>query len=372
MKESYLICNMIEDQVPTAVRDRLAGAARDGSKADRSLASYMLAELNAVAFHTAASLGTKVGVSEPTVGRFCRSLGYKSFKDLKSHLQADLGDKPWMISDRLRDMQARARAGEDQLSRGLELEMAELVSVYELAHTPEWATVARRLAVADGVYVAGFQTERGIAQLFANQLQYLRDGVHLMDVAGGNFAELLASDAPNRSLVIFEARRYSRLARVLAAEARAAGIPTTLVTDPFCDWGRELVDEMFVVPTEFGQFWESSALMASLSNLLVNSVFLQIGPAVEARLERIQALHARFTGYVGGPAPSAGDLPVSDTSSSRPDAIERANNNDNRDDDDDDSDTDAARNCAGDDELGRDGDGERRHGAVGDGGPSLR
>ncbi len=371
-KKYILAYAMNIDPTLEPVRDRLTAASCNGSKADQSLASYMLAELNGIAFDTAASLAAKVGVSEPTVGRFCRSLGYKSFKDLKSHLQADLGDKPWLISDRLREMQARARAGEHQLSRGMEMEMAGLVSVYELAHTPDWSRVAKRLATVERVYVAGFQTERGVAQIFANQLQYLRDGVHLIDLAGGNFAELLASDEPGRCLVVFEARRYSRLARVLAAEAKAVDIPTTLVTDPFCDWGRALVDEMFVVPTQFGQFWESSALMASLSNLLVNSVFLEIGPAVEARLERIQALHAHFTGYVGGSSPSAGDNPLSDTSSPRSDAIECPNNNDNRDTDDDDSDTNDARNGAGDLGPGGDADGKRGDGAVRDGGAAGR
>ena len=198
-----------------------------------------------------------------------------------------------------------------------------------------------------------------------------------MDLAGGNFAEMLASDTPGPCLVIFEARRYSRLARVLAAEARQAGIPTTLVTDPFCDWGRALADETFVVPTQFGQFWESNALMASFSNLLVNSVFLELGPGVEARLERVQALHARFTGYVGGPAPSAGDPTPSKTSPSRSDALERANNNDNEGGDDDDSNEAAARNGASDDELcddgsGGDPDGGRGDGAVRDGGAAGR
>jgi DNA-binding MurR/RpiR family transcriptional regulator len=33
-------------------------------------------------FEPAASIADEVEVSEPTVGRFCRAVGYKSFKDL--------------------------------------------------------------------------------------------------------------------------------------------------------------------------------------------------------------------------------------------------------------------------------------------------
>ena len=284
------------------LRDRLTEALPNASKADRALANYMLSDMSTLPFETAASLAAKVEVSEPTVGRFCRAIGYTGFKDLKANLKNDMGDQPWLIGDRLRDLRARTQAGEDQLTRGLELEMAALVSVYETAHSPEWDTVVKRLATARTVYATGFQTERGMAQIFANQLQYLREGVHLLDGASGNFAEVLAMGDTDATLVIFEARRYSRHAQLLAQEAKAIGIPVTLITDPYCDWGHAVADEMFVVPTAVNLFWESTAQMASLANLLVNGVFLELGPEVEARMTKIADLHSRFTGHVGDTA----------------------------------------------------------------------
>ena len=280
------------------VRQRLTACTTEGSKADRALASYMLAKLSSIPFETAATLAERVAVSEPTVGRFCRSLGYKSFKHLKEQLRQDIGDRPWLISDRLREFQQRTLEGEDQLGQSLQLEMAGLVAVYELAHTDEWKRTVTRLVNSKAVYVAGFQTERGMAQFFANQLQYLRDRVHLMDLAGGNFSELLLTDSNEACLVLFEARRYSRMARLLAKEASNSRIPTTLITDAFCDWGRDLVDDMLVVPTEFNLFWDSTAQMASLTNLLMNGVFIEIGPSVEERMNKISTLYSRFTGYV--------------------------------------------------------------------------
>lgn len=251
-------------------------------------------------FETASSIARKVKVSEATVGRFCRSIGYASFRDLKGHLKHDIGDHPWLMADRLRELQGNDDGKDDGLTRGMELEIAGLVRVYELARTSEWQRVVARIASCDTVHVAGFQTERGIAQYFANQLQYIRDRVRLLDIAGGNFIETLATDR-DTCLVIFEARRYSRLARLLAKEARAAGIPVTLVTDMFCDWGQSAADEVLAVPTQFNQFWDSTALMASLSNLLIHGVFTTLGPEVDTRLDRIVELYGKFTGHVGDP-----------------------------------------------------------------------
>ncbi len=281
------------------LRDRLTEALQTASKADRAIANYMLSDMGGLPFETAASLASKVQVSEPTVGRFCRSIGYDGFKDLKRNLKNDMGDQPWLIGDRLRDLQERTKAGEDQLSRGLELEMAALVAVYEAAHSPAWPRTVKRLATARKVFAAGFQTERGMAQIFVNQLQYLRDDVYLLDLGGGNFAELLAMDGDDAALVIFEARRYSSHAQMLAEDAKVAGIPVILITDPYCDWGHDVSDAMFVVPTAVNLFWESTAQMASLANLLVNGVFLELGPEVEARMNKFAQLYGRFTGHVG-------------------------------------------------------------------------
>ena len=80
-----------------SLRERLNEAVSSASKADRALAAYMLAEFGGLPFETAASLAAKVAVSEPTVGRFCRAMGYDGFKDLKKSLRSDMGDKPWLM-----------------------------------------------------------------------------------------------------------------------------------------------------------------------------------------------------------------------------------------------------------------------------------
>ena len=175
--------------------------------------------------------------------------------------------------------------------------MAALTAVYEMAHS----RVVKRLANSKNVYATGFQTERGMAQIFVNQLQYLRQGVHLVDLASGSFAEVLASDDLDARLIIFEARRYSRNAQKLAKESKALGIAVTLVADPYCDRGHEVTDEFFMVPSSFNLFWESTAQIASLANLLVNGVFIELGPQVEKCMNKITKLYQNFTGHVGDP-----------------------------------------------------------------------
>ena len=55
------------------------------------------------------------------------------------------------------------------------------------------------------------------------------------------------------------------------------------------------------MPTQVNQFWDSTALMASLGNLLINGVFMELGPDTGDRLNQIAELFGRITGHVGDP-----------------------------------------------------------------------
>ncbi len=269
------------------------------TKAEKAIASYFLTNLQSLPFETAATVAAKIGISEATIGRFCRSLGFAHFKALKLKLQGDFGDKAWLMGDRLGDFHARSRAGKSELSRALELEIAAIVANYEIAASPEFARVCARLAQSQSIHIAGFQTERGHAAYLAHGLQYLRPGVHLIDAAEGHFADLMLSDPAQTALVLIDGRRYSVLTRKLAEAARAEGIKVTLITDPFCDWGRDAADEMFAVQTDLNHFWDATSVMSSLVSLIVNGVFNELGTQVEARMARVSGLYGAFIGHTG-------------------------------------------------------------------------
>ena len=167
------------------LRAAAAQSARDGTPTERAIASYLRQNLQSLPFETAATVAEQIGVSEASIGRFCRTIGYRSMKDLKGVLQSDLGDQAWLIGDRLQDFHRRSKAGNGELAQALEREMAALVAVYEMAATPDFDAAVKRLARCRNVYVAGFQTERGHAAELVHNLQYLRPGVQLADVAAG-------------------------------------------------------------------------------------------------------------------------------------------------------------------------------------------
>lgn len=284
---------------PSDLQQRLADSLKTATKTEAAIAGYLLNNLQSLPFETAASVAGKIGVSEASIGRYCRAIGYQHFKDLKSRLQADLGETAWLIGDRLQDFHQRSRRGNTEAARALELEIAAIVAVHEMATGPEFARCVKRLAHMPLVYVAGFQTERYLGQQLAHGLQYLRPGVHLADLEGSTFADVLLSDPAQTALVLIDARRYSRLIQDLAVKAQAAGIAVTLITDPYCDWGRVVAREVFAVPTDLNHFWDASSPMASLVGQIVNGVFNELGAEVETRMAKVSALYGSFIGHTG-------------------------------------------------------------------------
>jgi DNA-binding MurR/RpiR family transcriptional regulator len=265
--------------------------------AERQIAHYILTNRAGIPFETAASLATKLGVSAVTVGRFCRALGYRHFRDLKEDLRTRAGAMPWLVGDQLKRFMDRYD-DEAQLRRSLELEMAALVEVYDMVTTPQWKAAVTQVVSATTVQIAGFQTERGLAHLFAHSLQYVRDGVELVDTASGHYAEIFARRIKQRCLILIDIKRYSRQSYLLAEMAAAEGVPLVIITDKHCDWGRRYAQHVLAVPSESGQFWSSSVAMTCLINLFVNAIVARSGKSVERHLERVSQLFAHFTGFV--------------------------------------------------------------------------
>lgn len=296
---------------PRRLLGRIEAAAPRLTRAERLVAAYLTANAQALTLETAASVARKAGVSPMTVGRFLRTLGYAGFNDLRQESAATAaaaaaGPEAWRMADRYarfaQDGGSGDGAGDSVRERSLDTEIKALAAAYRLASGERWAAVVQRVAMAEQVFVAGFQTVRGVAMDFAARLEYVRSGVGYLDGANGTYAEVFATDGSDgvgrRCLVLVDIRRYARQAQLLAAEAAAGGVPVAIVTDAFCHWARRCTDDVFHVQTEVGLFWDSNAAITSLLNLLLNDVIGVLGEVVGSRAKRLQALQGRFGAFL--------------------------------------------------------------------------
>lgn len=272
------------------------------TESERLIANFLTTNPQTIPFETANSLAEKLAISPVTVGRFCRRLGYRNFRELKNAFKFDVAVAvaPWPIGDGLRSM-LQAGAGEPALQRDLDLNVAALIEVYRLAETPDWQAIVECLAHAPAVHIAGFQTERGLAAHFAHLLQYVRAGVHLADLSAGHFSEILIDGARGDCVVIVETRRYSRQAQNLAQVCSERGLNLVIVTDKYCHWVRRYTPHVLALPTESALFWDTMVPVFAALCLIANAVVVNLGSGVERRLEQVSDLYQEFVGHVGQP-----------------------------------------------------------------------
>jgi len=276
----------------------LRGEMEKLTASERVIANFLLTNRQSIPFETANSLAAKLAISDATVGRFCRRLGYRNFRELKTAFKFDVAVAPWPIGEGLRTMLQTSNR-EPALQRDLDLTIAGIIEVYRLAESREWQDVVRRLAQCSTLHIVGFQTERGLAAHFAHFLQYVRPGVRVADLAAGSFAEILIDGTPDDCVVIVETRRYSRQAQLLARNCRQRGLPLVVITDKYCHWASEYTPHMLALPTESGIFWGTTVPILAALALLANGVVLALGDGVERRLTRVSDLYQEFVGHVG-------------------------------------------------------------------------
>jgi DNA-binding MurR/RpiR family transcriptional regulator len=260
---------------------------------ERALTAYMRDNLFFVPFETGASLAARVGVSEMTVIRFLRSLGYTNLKELKDSLRADLADRGQDLDSILNRFQIHPDelAG---LQESLELELGAVINAYELVATERWQQIVGLLAQQRRVNVVGNQATQGIALDFASRLKYARPGISFIGDGEGVYVEALEGEPETTCLVLVDIAPYGRKCQQLARKARELDLPLIFVTDQLNHAAYELTDLVLQGQTHIKTFWDSTTGLTTILNLLIHSVATHLGLAAKERLRFMRELGEHF------------------------------------------------------------------------------
>jgi DNA-binding MurR/RpiR family transcriptional regulator len=280
--------------VSQEVLKRLQEAEMRRSKSDKLIANYFERNLAELPFETAKSIATRLEVSQMTVGRYLRRLGFDGLDEMKAALRRGGRSNPaWQVKGSMDRFQQDLRDGKF-LAGLLQQQVDNLGRIYDLTTSPEWQQTVDALIAASEVYVAAYQNVRGIAQYFASQLSYTRPRVQFMDGLNGTYAELLDGSVEGRLLFLHDVRRFAAKARPLAEEARRAGVKVILLTDEFCPWADEVSDIALVVPGSHGPLWDGAATMTAVMDLMLSNIIVLLGNAVDERVQLLTRLQDVF------------------------------------------------------------------------------
>lgn len=271
---------------------RLRKAEARQTKSDILISNYIERNLAELPFETAKSIAESVGVSQMTVGRYLRRLGYDGLEDLKQEMRKGSSRTAWQVKGKFDRLQDDIREGR-LLAQLIEQQIGDLTQMYEITVSPEWHEAIKAIAEAEEVYVAAYQNVRGVAQYFAAQLSYARPKVQFLDGLNGTYSELLDGSAENRLLILADVRRFAAKALTLAQEARAAGVKIVLVSDDACTWVHAS-DIPIIMPGARGPLWDGAATMVAVFDLMIANLIVELGDKVNSRVDTLTRLQDTF------------------------------------------------------------------------------
>ncbi|MGA3797529.1 MurR/RpiR family transcriptional regulator [Pseudomonas fluorescens] len=289
--------DMLDPQEPLVRLEQLLRE-ENGSltRSGRVVAAYLRDNLHSVPYETGATIASRAGVSEMSVIRFIRSLGYASLKELKDALKpVNEGDGP-STDDVLERFRVR-HDGMGALDESLELELRAVIEAYQLTTLERWHSAVELLARRRLVHVVGFQASKGLALDFATRLQYARSGVRFADNHSGVYSEILESPPEDSCLLLVDTVAYAKKGLLLAERVRDLKIPLIVVTDHFSNWAYEYTDLVLQGSTHVKLFWDSTASLSVILNLMIDSIADQLGDHALKRSKLMKALGQHFNEF---------------------------------------------------------------------------
>ncbi|MGO4126617.1 MurR/RpiR family transcriptional regulator [Inquilinus sp. YAF38] len=289
--------NGVEEKIDieAILRDRMSGF----SPSEQSLAAYILDNVQILPFETGSSIAQAVGVSEMTVTRFVRGLGFENLRDLKKRLRVAVTEKDSEIDDYMARFQMR-EGRQQMLQESLRLELDAIVKAYALTTSEVWDEAASLLVKARTIYVVGFQASKGLALDFASRLLWARSNVIFIDNASGTFGEIINADPKQSAVVLVDTASYATRGIKLVEKLKSMDMPLVIVTDKFSHWAFAYTRFVFEAHTHVKTFWDSTASLSVVLNLLIDAVATKLGPRAKRNFAMMSDMGNLFGEFVGG------------------------------------------------------------------------
>ena len=275
------------------VDDQLRAALADLTRAERQLATHILAQYPVAALGSITKLAKAALVSTPTVVRLAQKLGYKGYPDFQNSLR---GEVEAMLVTPLTKHDRRAGGVPDAhlLNRFAEAVVGNLQATLNQIDHAEFDRAAALLAdPARRVFALGGRITHATADYFASLLCVVRPGVTLLSDNAATWPSVLLDMAQGDVLLVFDIRRYENAVLQVAEVAREQRVEIILITDRWVSPAVAHASHTFCCHIEAPSAWDSNVVLMVLVETLLAAVQDKTWGVTEGRMKRLEELYGR-------------------------------------------------------------------------------
>jgi DNA-binding MurR/RpiR family transcriptional regulator len=238
-----------------------------------------------LASYSASELAALANVSNATVSRFIRRLGYENYDEARRHAREEKGSGSPLFLAALKPSESGLVAAHEQLSH------ANLAATFNRISDPMVTEIAEAILAARKVRLVGYRNSYFLASYLRWQLIQVREYTSVIPGAGETVGEYLAGISDLDCLLVFALRRrVPQIARIVEHAAKV-GAKTLYITD------QALVDPIRVswlirCETQAPGPLDNHVAVLGFCHLLAARVLELAGPAGRRRLAAIEAAHS--------------------------------------------------------------------------------
>lgn len=271
----------------------LRRALPDLTRAERQLATHILAHYPVAALGSITILAKAAAVSTPTVVRLVQKLGYRGYPDFQASLRGEV--EAMLISPLAKhDRWAGGVPDTHILNRFADAVMANLqATLGQIDHAEFDASAAMLADPARNIFALGGRITHVLADYFASLMAVVRPGVTLLSDNSSTWPPALLDLAPGDVLLVFDIRRYENAVLQVAEMAREQEAEIILITDRWVSPAASHATHTLPCHVEAPSAWDSNVSLMVLVETLLASVQARTWERTEPRMKRLEELYSR-------------------------------------------------------------------------------
>ena len=266
------------------------------SKGQKTIAVYIREHFDKAAYMTAARLGQEVGISEASVVRFARNLGYDGYPELRRVMQET-------VRMRLTSLQrmeiTSSRMGNTHVLDAVLTSDAEKIK-YTLDHIDRDAfdRAVTALLEARTIYIVGMRSGAALADFLSYYLGYMFQNVHLIRTTSGSeiFEQMMRMEKDDVLLAVSFPRYSTRMINAVEY-ARRTGARVISVTDGNHSPIAQNVYAVLTARSDMASFIDSLVAPLSIINALLAAVAQKKQAELSATLAKLESVWDTFHVY---------------------------------------------------------------------------
>lgn len=257
--------------------------------AEKQLAEFILDFPGELASYSATELAALANVSNSTVSRFIRRLGYANFEAARRHVREEqqsgsalfLADRGAASQDV--SLETYTTLGQENINRTLgRISQQDVLAIVQ------------KLLKARRVWVSGFRASQSLAIYFQWQLYQLKDDVRFFPGMDGSLGEHLSAISTSDVVVLFGMRRRPVQWHDVLRLCRESGADILLITDEGMAIDPDATWHLKCACQSPGPLDNHASVMA-LCHLLIDMAFVHAGQAERRRLADSDARHNQLS-----------------------------------------------------------------------------